>query len=405
MAAAFVTLFIAKPFVFSLSSLCSPRPILSQKAPVSRACRNPTCATDAGRGSTTRPQPQNYAASWVVKDFIQSGMNIVLGGTDKSLADAICSSIFTQVGIGQLIDISVRGANPVADQVVKDYELSSDFNANYKGDAVDVYIVGATQVDADLNVVFESSHIVAEKHAASSASKCVVIATETIRIRYANGLTRVPVQCDYFMPNQSVKEIEREDALLAMVEEVKLRSNSSCVADLTLASRYNGRILDSSLAELPGVIAVGMLPQSSSMVLVIVDNGDGGEVSDLSDVYDITGPLAYIQSLSKSKDLKRLVGDARRDLVRSLHQWKDGVDGRDLLQREFRFSNYAQARAFVREAERLGIVAQSFPEIVHVYNRVTVTLRTMRTCGVSKLDIAMARELGATCERLQGCSV
>ncbi|HCH64665.1 MAG TPA: 4a-hydroxytetrahydrobiopterin dehydratase [Deltaproteobacteria bacterium] len=69
------------------------------------------------------------------------------------------------------------------------------------------------------------------------------------------------------------------------------------------------------------------------------------------------------------------------------------VEGRDAIQRTYRFADFSTAWAFMSRgalsAEQLG----HHPEWFNVYNRVEVVLTTHDCGGLSELDVALARAL------------
>ena len=91
---------------------------------------------------------------------------------------------------------------------------------------------------------------------------------------------------------------------------------------------------------------------------------------------------------------EKLSGADRAEAIASLDGWSD-VDGRDAIQKEFKFKNFAQAWGWMTQ---MAIVAEKMnhhPEWFNVYNRVQVVLTTHDADGLSALDIALAQEMDA----------
>jgi 4a-hydroxytetrahydrobiopterin dehydratase len=78
------------------------------------------------------------------------------------------------------------------------------------------------------------------------------------------------------------------------------------------------------------------------------------------------------------------------DLANALPGWSL-VEGK--LQRPFRFADFSEAFGFM---SRVALAAETLghhPEWSNVWNRVTITLTTHDTGGLSDLDVALARRI------------
>lgn len=92
---------------------------------------------------------------------------------------------------------------------------------------------------------------------------------------------------------------------------------------------------------------------------------------------------------------EKLTSDARAQALGDLDGWSD-VTGRDAIQKDFKFKNFAQAWGWMTQ---IAIVAEKMnhhPEWSNVYNRVHVVLTTHDADGLSALDIALAQKMDAT---------
>ena len=87
--------------------------------------------------------------------------------------------------------------------------------------------------------------------------------------------------------------------------------------------------------------------------------------------------------------IKPLDAAARAALAQDLPQWRL-VEGRDAIQRSFRFGDFSEAWGFMTRAALLAEKADHHPEWFNVYNRVDVVLTTHDAGGLSARDVALA---------------
>jgi 4a-hydroxytetrahydrobiopterin dehydratase len=90
----------------------------------------------------------------------------------------------------------------------------------------------------------------------------------------------------------------------------------------------------------------------------------------------------------------KLSGAQRAEALAVLDGWSE-VDGRDAIQKEFKFKSFIQAWGWMTQ---MAIVAEKMnhhPEWNNVYNRVQVVLTTHDADGLSALDIALAQKMDA----------
>jgi len=67
------------------------------------------------------------------------------------------------------------------------------------------------------------------------------------------------------------------------------------------------------------------------------------------------------------------------------------VDGRDAIQKSFKFADFKSAWAFMTKAALKAEQMDHHPEWFNVYNKVDVTLATHDANGVTALDVELAR--------------
>ncbi len=85
--------------------------------------------------------------------------------------------------------------------------------------------------------------------------------------------------------------------------------------------------------------------------------------------------------------------DAQRaDLPRILPGWTVLQD-RDAIQRRFKFADFSAAWGFMTRVALLAETQDHHPEWENVYNRVTITLTTHDTGGLSGRDLALAASI------------
>lgn len=85
-----------------------------------------------------------------------------------------------------------------------------------------------------------------------------------------------------------------------------------------------------------------------------------------------------------------LTGPARAEAMASLDGWRE-ADGRDAIQRTYKFKNFNQAFGFMTRIALQAEKADHHPEWFNVYATVDVTLATHDAGGVTDKDIALAR--------------
>lgn len=90
---------------------------------------------------------------------------------------------------------------------------------------------------------------------------------------------------------------------------------------------------------------------------------------------------------------EKLSDTARKTMLAPLLEngW-DMVEGRDAIQKTFKFGDFVEAMGFMTRAALWAEKWNHHPEWFNVYNRVEVTLTTHDVSGLSALDVKLARK-------------
>jgi 4a-hydroxytetrahydrobiopterin dehydratase len=91
---------------------------------------------------------------------------------------------------------------------------------------------------------------------------------------------------------------------------------------------------------------------------------------------------------------QRLTGEARQTALTTLAGW-NLVDGRDAIQKTFKFKNFSEAFGFMA---RVALVAERMdhhPEWRNVWSTVEVVLSTHDADGLTQRDIDLAQAMDA----------
>jgi 4a-hydroxytetrahydrobiopterin dehydratase len=92
--------------------------------------------------------------------------------------------------------------------------------------------------------------------------------------------------------------------------------------------------------------------------------------------------------------IAQLTSAERAALLPTLSNWSL-AEGRDALQRTFKFADFATAFGFMTHVAIIAEKMDHHPEWFNVYNRVEVTLTTHDADGLSHRDITLARTMDA----------
>jgi 4a-hydroxytetrahydrobiopterin dehydratase len=82
----------------------------------------------------------------------------------------------------------------------------------------------------------------------------------------------------------------------------------------------------------------------------------------------------------------------RQAALKELSGWRL-AEGRDAIQRGFKFKNFSEAWGFMNRVALLAETQDHHPEWSNVYNRVEILLSTHDCDGLSERDLKLARAI------------
>lgn len=362
-----------------------------------RDLRVPRCEVTSAHASAGRAEALRNGATAAVEDFVSSGMNVYLGGSDHTATAAVAEAIAARWEVGAILDVAFKPITKAAQAAARDFSLPTDFSVNNSSRA-DLFLAPATQIDCDLNVALGVDDALrSEKFASSIAKKSVFLIHEADFSATSNGISSFPVQLDSILPEAAMTVLKGRQLLSEIgVRDICLRGDCEDVADVFLRPGADVTSVNYELCSQPGIAAVGLVPSTERVTAVVVSEDQ---------TYDITSSLANMASIASSNNLKRLERGEREVAMKRISQaWSLTQDGREAIEREFRFQNPEQTEAFMAHIFRTAKIANSYPEVNVTFNRVHLRLATLKARGVTQLDIAFACEMEHLCDVLHGCS-
>jgi 4a-hydroxytetrahydrobiopterin dehydratase len=90
--------------------------------------------------------------------------------------------------------------------------------------------------------------------------------------------------------------------------------------------------------------------------------------------------------------IEKLTAEERAAALRDLVGWTL-VDGRDAIQRSFKFKTFNEAWGFMNRVALMAEKADHHPEWFNVYNRVDILLTTHDCNGLSARDVTLAKKI------------
>ncbi len=88
----------------------------------------------------------------------------------------------------------------------------------------------------------------------------------------------------------------------------------------------------------------------------------------------------------------RFTESERQAALTELTGWQ-AAQGRDAIQRSFKFRNFSEAWGFMNRVALLAETQDHHPEWSNVYNRVEILLSTHDCDGLSERDLKLARAI------------
>jgi 4a-hydroxytetrahydrobiopterin dehydratase len=96
--------------------------------------------------------------------------------------------------------------------------------------------------------------------------------------------------------------------------------------------------------------------------------------------------------------VEKLTGPARAEALAVLPRWSE-VEGRDAITRTLVFKDFVQAFGFMTQVALAAERMNHHPEWSNVWNRVTITLSTHESGGLTERDITLAQAIDRTCSQ------
>lgn len=90
--------------------------------------------------------------------------------------------------------------------------------------------------------------------------------------------------------------------------------------------------------------------------------------------------------------IAKLTEAERRSALAELAQWRL-AEGRDAIQRSFKFKSFNEAWGFMNRVALLAEQQDHHPEWFNVYNRVDILLSTHDCGGLSQRDVKLAQAI------------
>jgi 4a-hydroxytetrahydrobiopterin dehydratase len=89
---------------------------------------------------------------------------------------------------------------------------------------------------------------------------------------------------------------------------------------------------------------------------------------------------------------QKLDAAARATMATRVPGWQP-ADGRDAIQKTFKFKDFSEAFGFMSRAALVAEKMDHHPEWTNVWNRVEVTLSTHSAGGLTELDLKLAEAM------------
>jgi 4a-hydroxytetrahydrobiopterin dehydratase len=90
--------------------------------------------------------------------------------------------------------------------------------------------------------------------------------------------------------------------------------------------------------------------------------------------------------------IAKLTDAERKSALATLTSWK-AVEGKEAIQRAFKFKDFIEAWGFMTKVALLAQAQDHHPEWSNVYNKVEITLTTHDCKGLSARDVKLAGDI------------
>lgn len=90
--------------------------------------------------------------------------------------------------------------------------------------------------------------------------------------------------------------------------------------------------------------------------------------------------------------VEKLQGAERTAALAGLKGWAE-VEGRDAIEKSYRFKNFVEAFGFMTKVALMAEKADHHPEWSNVYNKIDIVLTTHDAGGLSRSDIDLAKAI------------
>jgi 4a-hydroxytetrahydrobiopterin dehydratase len=94
----------------------------------------------------------------------------------------------------------------------------------------------------------------------------------------------------------------------------------------------------------------------------------------------------------RSGMVEKLQGAERTAALAGLKGWAE-VEGRDAIEKSYRFKNFVEAFGFMTKVALMAEKADHHPEWSNVYNKIDIVLTTHDAGGLSRSDIDLAKAI------------
>lgn len=349
-----------------------------------------------------------------VDDYVGSGTNIAIGGSNSGMAVEMAEALATKWETGALMDVSFMATTSCAHKAIQEFGLPMDRSVN-PGSGIDVYLSCTSQIDKNLNVsLSEMAHADAECYAASKAGTSVFVVHEAdYEACGRNGLSMVPLAIDSMVADEVVRMLTKDEVLRRFgvraacrrgedygeggsQADATTRSRDFVTVDLLLRREADMATIGHVLEGYTGVQCTGLIRGHDRTVAVVT-------CADHS--YDVGSTLAYITRLVS--EARQAGGDERKCLgiaeLENATQRANELTASSWVARgasleaTFAFADRIVTRVFAERAMQVMDLGEIDADMHVRGTKVGFRLRTAGAGGVTELDAAVGLEISRIC--------